>query len=248
MLQTNKAELRQITNAAIDAARRETSVKADSIFRSALDHLKVEVAANRNFAVVMSLKAGTDYTATGSIRRLEPQALVGVAARVFKLCEVFDPTLEFWSREMGDQRDSWTEQGFNIVLHWQDADDLVNRVSRLGDATLAVSLKSTIEQIDRAVTDKVRSILDQLKEKAMVQAKSGKDWAIVMSLREGADFTRPQGASSTAECKAEWLGPVAKAVWDACGDFKPELQFWSREEGDQRDSWTVEGYNIVIHW
>ena len=45
-----------------------------------------------------------------------------------------------------------------------------------------------------------------------------------------------------------WLGPVAKAVWDACANFNPTFDYWSRQEGDQRDSYSVEGINIVVHW
>lgn len=247
MLKTNKGELRQLTNAAIEAARRETSGKADTIFSNAIDHLAVEVAANRNYAVVMSLSKGTDYDAASvRNRRLEPTALTGVAARVFQRCQVFEPTLEYWSRVEGSQRDEYTVEGFNIVLHWKDGDDLIERVERLGDTTTATTLRAAIERIEKAVTDKVKAILEQLQNKAMVQAKAGKDWAIVMALKEGADFTRPAGSRS--DCKPEWLGPVAKAVWEACADYNPELQYWSRVEGSQRDEYTVEGYNIVIHW
>lgn len=55
-------------------------------------------------------------------------------------------------------------------------------------------------------------------------------------------------AGSTCTLKPEALGPVDRAVWDACEDFSPTLEYWSREEGDQRDSYTVSGFNIVIHW
>lgn len=247
MLKIQRQELREITTAAIDAARRETSDKANAIFRTALSHLKVELAAGRSYAVVMSLKSGDDYTAQRS-KTLKPENLLGIAARVYKMCEVFDPTLEYWSRVEGCQRDEYTVEGFNIVLHWTDADDLVARVGKLGDTAFARELQVSIEAAEAVIADKVKQILSGLQAKATVQAKAGKDWAIVMSLKAGTDFDKPAG-SREDQLKPEWLNPVAKAVYEACGDFNPTLEFWSREESDMRnESWTVTGFNLVIHW
>ncbi len=246
MLQVRKEELRRITDEAVSSARRETEDAANRIFRSALSHLKVELLAGRTYAVVMSLKSGVDYTARGG-KSCDANCLTGIAARVYQMCEVFAPTLEYWSREEGHQRDSYTVEGFNIVLHWTDTDDLIARVQRLGDSTLALQLRTAIEESEEAIADKVKQILAKLKETAAVQARAGKDWAIVMSIRNGIDFTAP-GNSRSGACKPEWLGPIARAVWDACRNFSPSLEYWSREEGHQRDSYTVEGFNIVIHW
>jgi hypothetical protein len=251
MLEITRQELRKMTDEAIAGARREVADAANRIFQSALSHLKVELLAGRNYAVVMSLKAGVDYTEATRGRTgksCNPPSLTGTGALVFKMCEVFSPTLEFWTREEGDQRDSYTVEGFNIVLHWTDAADLLNRVERLGDTTLAGQLRAAIKQVEDAIADKVKRILAKLKETAAIQARAGKGWAIVMSIRNGTDFTRPDGVHRADVCKPEWLGPIAKAVWDACADFAPALEYWSREEGDQRDSYTVDGFNIVIHW
>jgi hypothetical protein len=68
-----------------------------------------------------------------------------------------------------------------------------------------------------------------------------------MSLKAGVDFERPSSVP-LSQITPAWLGPVAKAVWEACANFKPTFEYWSRQEGDQRDSYTVEGINIVVHW
>ena len=69
-----------------------------------------------------------------------------------------------------------------------------------------------------------------------------------MSLKPGTDFETPAG-KSIRNIEVSWLGPVAKAVWDACQSFKPSFEYWSHQESDGRgDSWTVEGINIIIHW
>jgi hypothetical protein len=242
--------LRKITEAAIETAKRETGEKALGIFQRGLDHLKVEMLAGRTFAVVMSLKSGTDFDSSliRNKKSLEPSQLAGTAARVFKLCEPFSPTLEYWSKIEGCQRDSYTVEGFNIVVHWTNADDLIARINGMGDKTLADSLKLAIQQAQSAVIDKAGAILNQLKAKALTQAAAGQDWAIVMSIKEGVDYHHPTGIAKSRTCKPEWLGPVAKAVWDACQNYKPELQYWSKTEGDQRDSYEVYGFNIVIHW
>lgn len=251
MLKIQRQELREMTQAAIEAAVRETEDKAKAIFRTALGHLKAELAAGRSYAVVMSLKHGDDYVFPAGVRSTKsckPEYLAGVAARVYTMCSVFDPTLEYWSRVEGDQRDSWTAEGFNIVLHWTDADDLIARVGKLGDDSFARELRASIEAAEAVITDKVRQILTGLKAKATVQAKAGKDWAIVMSLKSGTDFTKPAGTGEEL-LRPEWLNPVAKAVYDACVDFNPTLEFWSRENSDMRnETWTETGFNLVIHW
>lgn len=251
MLKIQRQELRELTQAAIDAARRETVDKANAIFRTALAHLKAELAAGRSYAVVMSLKQGEDYVFPAGVRSTKsckPDYLTGVAARVYKMCEVFDPTLEYWSRVEGSQRDEYTVEGFNVVLHWTDADDLIARVGKLGDDSFARELRASIEAAEAVIADKVRQILAGLKAKATVQAKAGKDWAIVMSLKSGTDFTKPE-RSGEEVLKPEWLSPVAKAVFDACVDFNPTLEFWSREQSDMRnETWTETGFNLVIHW
>jgi len=244
----HKATLREMTNAAIKNAQRETDEKAKRIFDEALRLLKVEVEAGRSFATVMSLKAGNDFDAAAMRNHtIKPEDLQGVAARIYNQCKVFEPTLEYWTREEGCQRDSYTVEGFNLVIHWSDSDDLVRRVEQLGDSALTATIRRTIELVDKAVTDKAMTIIAQLDARATSQAKSGKDWAIVMALKNGVDFVRPAGASSKS-CKPEWLGPVAKAVWDACADLAPTLEYWSHDAGDWRDRWTEEGFNIVIHW
>jgi hypothetical protein len=43
-----------------------------------------------------------------------------------------------------------------------------------------------------------------------------------MSLKAGVDFEGPSRVP-ISQITPAWLGPVAKAVWDACADFNPTL-------------------------
>jgi outer membrane murein-binding lipoprotein Lpp len=248
MVQITPADLRRMTEEAISSATRELTAKTAQIFSAAMQHLKADVTAGRQFSVAMSLKAGDDYqTGTRSAKSLRPEQLTGVAALVYGKCRVFNPTLEYWSRVEGCQRDEYTVEGFNIVLHWSNVDDLLAKLEGLNDDTTARAIREGILAAQSAIADKAAGILGQLKEKATIQARSGKSWAIVMSVKSGTDFDCPAGARIT-QIQPEWLGPVARAVWDACASFAPTFEYWSREEGDQRDSYTVEGINIIVHW
>ena len=245
MLTFTVSDLQTITAEAITSAQRQLAERNEQLFRNAMQQLKTDVASGRQFSVAMSLKNGTDYEGKGKI--LRPEQLTGIAALVYAKCQVFDPTLEYWSRYEGDQRDGYTVEGFNIVLHWSNVDDLLAKLSTLNDDTTISAIRQSIEAAQSAIADKAASILSQLKDRATAQARSGKSWAIVMSLKAGVDFERPSHAP-LAQITAAWLGPVAKAVWEACAKFNPTFEYWSRQEGDQRDSYTVEGINIVVHW
>lgn len=247
MIAITPHDLRRLTEEAITSARRALLDKKAQIFLAAMQQLKVDVTAGRNFSVAMSLKIGVDYTGDSSIRALRPEQLTGVAALVYEACKVFSPTLEYWSRVEGCQRDEYTVDGFNIVLHWTTVDDLLARLGTLGDDTTAGAVREGIQAAQSAIADKAAVILGQFKEKATIQARAGKSWAIIMSLKSGVDFTCPNGSRLT-QIEPQWLGPVAKAVWDACQSFSPTFEYWSREEGHQRDSYTVEGINIIVHW
>ncbi|MDQ5935421.1 MAG: hypothetical protein QG574_2727 [Cyanobacteriota bacterium erpe_2018_sw_21hr_WHONDRS-SW48-000092_B_bin.40] len=245
MLTFTVSDLQTITAEAITSAQRQLAERNEQIFRNAMQQLKTDVASGRQFSVAMSLKNGTDYEGKGKI--LRPEQLTGIAALVYAKCQVFEPTLEYWSRYEGDQRDGYTVEGFNIVLHWSNVDDLLAKLSTLNDDTTISAIRQSIEAAQSAITDKAASILTQLKERATAQARSGKSWAIVMSLKAGVDFEKPSHVP-LPQITAAWLGPVAKVVWEACAKFNPTFEYWSRQEGDQRDSYTVEGINIVVHW
>lgn len=244
----SKSYLSEITRNAVSAAKQAADEKAKEIIRHAFEQIKIEVAAGRSHALAMSLRLGTDIEITNraSSGRIDASTLNGVAARVWHALTVFAPTLEYWSREEGDQRESYTIEGYNIILHWTDCEDLLARVQKLDEQTLRNELARIIAESQNAIEEKAVAILKQLKNRAYLQAKAGKDWAIVMSLTSGKDF-EPQGASAKS-LSPDALGPVAKAVWDSCAEFWPTLEYWSREEGDQRESYTAEGFNIVIHW
>lgn len=111
------SDLQAITAEAISSAQRQLAEKSEQISRSAMQQLTNDVKAGRRSSVAMSLKAGVDYE--GRINNLlRPAQLTGVAALVYAKCLVFKPTLEHWSRQEGVQRDSWTVEGINIVVHW----------------------------------------------------------------------------------------------------------------------------------
>ena len=249
-LSFSTGDLRAITARAVLAAQAQTDVSAMAIVKRALQQIKLEVAAGRTHALAMSLKLGSDIeiqsgkAAGKSVRQIDSSALSGIAARVWQSLFVFTPTLEYWSREEGDQRDSYTVEGFNIVLHWSDSTDLLSRVEKLNDRCLGAELARIISETQTAICDKAANILSQLEGRASLQAKAGKTWAIVMSLTSGTDYMPPQGRAKSISPNA--LGPGAKAVWDSCADFTPTLEYWSREEG-QFDSYIVDGFNIVIH-
>lgn len=238
--------LRTITAQAIGAAQVVMTDKRKQLFGDAMRQLTVDVSAGRSHSVALSLKSGVDYDANRG-KTLHPDSLTGAAALVYQDCQVFSPTLEYWSKVVGDQREPWTEEGFNIVLHWSDIDDLLSRLATFQDDDTAAKVRKAIQTAQSAVTEKAKDVLSQLNTRAMSQALAGKSWAIVMSLKAGTDFEAPSRAPIT-QITPEWLGPVAKAVWDACCDYKPTFEYWSRQEGDQREPYTVEGINIVVHW
>ncbi|MBL0185502.1 MAG: hypothetical protein IPP97_07225 [Candidatus Obscuribacter sp.] len=238
--------LRTITAQAIGAAQVVMTDKRKQLFGDAMRQLTVDVSAGRSHSVAMSLRPDFDYEA-GRGKCLHPDKLTGVAALVYQDCQVFSPTLEYWSKVVGDQREPWTEEGFNIVLHWSDIEDLLSRLATLQDDDTAAKVRKAIQTAQNAVTDKAKDVLGQLNTRAMSQALAGKSWAIAMSLKAGTDFEAPSRAPIT-QITPDWLGPVAKAVWDACCDYHPTFEYWSRQEGDQREPYTVEGINIVVHW
>ncbi len=251
-LSFSTGDLRAITARAVLAAQAQTEASAKAIVKRALQQIKIEVAAGRTYALAMSLRLGSDIeiqsgkAAGKSVRQIDSSALSGIAAVVWQSLSVFTPTLEYWSRDEGDQREQCLVDGFNIVLHWSDSTDLLARVKELNDRCLADELTQIIGETQTAVNDKAGHILAQLEGRASLQAKAGKTWALVMSLTSGTDYTAPQGRIKLLSPNA--LGPVAKVVWDSCAEFSPTLEYWSREEGDQRESYIVEGFNIVIHW
>lgn len=245
----DKQELRRLTGEAVKAALSTTAQKAHTIFSNAMDHLAVEMAAGRNYAVVMSLKSGDDYTLPiGAGKQIcRSEWLGGVAGRVFHMCAVFDPTLEYWSRTEGHQRDEYIVEGFNIVLHWKNPEDLLQRVKTLEDQTLVAKIQAAILKISQVIDDKARKILSELKTRATLQAQAGKDWTIVMSLRAGTDYEIPKGHKGNV-LEPDWLHAVPRAVWEACQDYAPTLEYWSRMVGSQRDEYEESGFNLIIHW
>lgn len=248
MVQITRESLRRITEEALASAQRELADKQGRIFASAMKQLAVDVTAGRNYSVAMSLKGGVDYESTATSRRtLGAKQLTGVAALLFARCQVFAPTLEYWSKVEGCQRDEYTVEGFNIVLHWSGVDDLLAKLSSLKEDSTVEAIRQGILAAQEAITTKAAGILAQLKDKATIQARAGKSWAIVMSLKAGADFEIPSGKQMTA-IQPDWLGPVARAVFDACQSFTPTFEYWSHVEGCQRDEYTVEGINIIVHW
>ncbi len=247
-----KQQLREVTGRAIAAAKQATAALTLSIRTAAFEKLRVEACAGRKYAVVMSLKEGHDYVA-GSVARnsqfLKPESLVGVAATIYKEFAGFKRTLQYWSRVEGSQRDECIVEGFNIVLEWTDADELIAAVEALGPGNNSAAIRQAIRQTEQAIAEKAKHILAQFEKTARLQAESGKNWAIVMSLKPGVDFTREVGSKLHAQAfDPAWLGPVAQAVYDACSEFETAFEFWSRVEGGQRDEYTVEGFNLIVRW
>ncbi len=241
-----KQDLLEMTASAVEAAKQASSEKCEAIIKHAFQQLKIEAAAGRRHAVVMSLEIGKDIAQPADGHGpFTAAALQGVAAKVWETLAVFEPTLEFWSKEEGQQRDPYTVQGYNIVLHWQNSDNLLTRAAKLSPA-LRETLEAVVRESNQKVQEAAAGVLSQLKQRAVAQAQAGKSWAIVMSLSPGKDFQMPPG-KKVSQATANDLGPVATAVWEACSDFAPTLEYWSREEG-QFDSYAVEGLNIVIHW
>lgn len=237
-----KEDLVKLTTSAVQAAEQATAEKCEAIIKHAFQQLKIEAAAGRRHAVVMSLEIGKGIAQPAAGNGPFTAAdLQGVAARVWETLSVFEPTLEYWSKE----GDPYTVQGYNIVLHWQNSDELLARAAKLSPA-LRENLEAVVREINQKVQESAASVLSLLKQRAVAQAQTGKSWAFVMSLSPGKDFQVPPG-KKVSQASAKDLGPVATAVWEACSDFAPTLEYWSLEE-DQFNSCTVEGLNMVIHW
>jgi hypothetical protein len=245
-------QLRALTEGAIQQATAATTEQVRKLLREAAEHIKVEVLAGRKHATLMSLRSGTDFDRFGYGKSIEPQQLKGVAALVWARVAGLKATLEYWSHTAYDMRnESWLEEGANIIVRWDSLTQACDHIRALGDADLASSLNNLVLAAQAEVSHKAQAILLQLSDRASLAAKAGKNFATVMSVRAGTDFTRPEGSSERKDvCSPEWLGAVARAVWDACEKFKPTLEYWSTTKSDWRgeDTWEESGFNIVVHW
>jgi hypothetical protein len=233
--------------------RKETDKPVVAIVEAALRELLKGAKTGRGSVTVMTLKAGTGYDPKSERDgKLEKEALIGIAARVFKRCEPFAPTLERYSTFHIDSRDGeeHREQGFNLVIHW--GQDMIARLDQLGIDALAAAVRDTVEEIEHAVATASKAILDKLEAEANAQAKANQDSAIAMVLKRDQDFHPPAAAPlDLKHCEVSWLGPVASAVWEACADLNPTLECWSMDGGVDRTgerNCPERGVNIVIHW
>lgn len=247
-----KQQLQKATQQAIAAAKQASATLAQKVFASALEKLRIEVCAGRKFAVVMSLTEGTDYT-TGSVARnsqvLNPANLIGTAASIYQQFAGFRRTLQYWSRMAGCFRDDYEIHGFNIVLEWTDADELIGQIEKLGPGNNAAAIRQAIRDIEQEVADKAKQIVAHFAKAAHAQANAEKRWAIMMSLSPGVDYIRPDGCTLRAEAfDPAWLGPVAQTVFDACEGFNTAFEFWSKMEGCGRDDYEIHGFNLVVRW
>lgn len=239
------ASLQALTRDAIAAATGNDD-KTNAVIERIRQQVRIEVLAGRTHAVAMGLKLDTDYR-KGYGSAVDASSLMGLAASVFQRCAPLKPTVDYWTRREGDGRESWTVEGCNIVLHWATPEEACQGISTMGDAHLAESILRTIREARADLECKAKAILAQLPERVRLQGLAGKNFGLVMSVKEGVDYTRPYG-SSRHVCQPEWLSPVAAAVWEACGAFRPTLEYWSRRGGVQWDETFEEGFDIVVHW
>lgn len=95
------------------------------------------------------------------------------------------------------------------------------------------------KEIDRL---KAKLIVRQIPSRAKTEARLGRSFALLMSLKES-DYVRPPESRADV-CKPEWLKGAAALVWAECERAKinPSIQYWYADEGLRG------GFNIVFHW
>jgi hypothetical protein len=245
-------QLRALTEGAIARATAATTDKVRKIVRDGAEHIKVEVLAGRKHATIMSLRKGTDFDNFGVGKTISAAQLTGLAALVWARVAGLKATLEYWSHNASSMyNETWLEEGANIVVHWKSLEEACDLIRGLGDSELATSLNQLVMAAQAEVSHKAQAILLQLNDRAALAAGAGKNFATVMSIKENVDFTSPSPCAERKDvCKPEWLGAVARAVWDACETYKPTLEYWAKTQSDWRgeDTWEESGFNIVVHW
>ena len=153
----------------------------------------------------MSLRSGDDYASdAGKGQVLRPDQLIGVAALLFGEFQTFAPTIEYWSKVESDYRETYTVSGFNIVLHWTDVNDLLAKLALVNQNDTARLIRNGIIAAQAEITRGASAILSQLGDRTSAQARDGKNWAIVMSLKAGTDFECPSGMT-IRQIQAGWL-------------------------------------------
>ena len=88
-----------------------------------------------------------------------------------------------------------------------------------------------------------KNILAQIPGRALIEAQSGRNFAIVMNVGYR-DIALSERYPNNV-MKPEWIiGETGKLVYSGCVDLKlnPTLEYW--HDGCGMES----GYNIVIHW
>lgn len=89
---------------------------------------------------------------------------------------------------------------------------------------------------------KADQILAQVPHRAETEARAGRNFAIVMSIKHS-DYARPRDNNDYNSCYPAWLTGAARIVFDRCNEagLWPTIEFWY---GVGVES----GFNIVIHW
>lgn len=86
-------------------------------------------------------------------------------------------------------------------------------------------------------------ILAQVPHRAKTEARAGRNFAIVMSIKHS-DYTQPHENYDYNSCYPVWLTGAARIVFDRCNEIglRPTIEFWHDGVGVES------GFNIVIHW
>ncbi len=90
---------------------------------------------------------------------------------------------------------------------------------------------------------KAELVISQISLRCKTEAVAGRNYAIVMSIRNHEDYQPPAG-ESWAKCEPTWLKGAGKIVYEYCEEsrLKPTIEFWYAETGGDY------GFNIVVHW
>ncbi len=95
-----------------------------------------------------------------------------------------------------------------------------------------------------AERNKAQEIIGHINERAEVEARAGRNHALIMGLGYR-DYNRPlHAAVGWNICDESWLIGTAKMVFEYCVQegLNPTLEFWHDGVGEKS------GFNIVIHW
>jgi hypothetical protein len=220
-------EIERLDKPTAEATIRELEKKFADYLISQIDQRRqLEAQVGRGHAIVMSLVLG-EIKPPGGIQvygLAQPEWLVGAARQVWDYC-VNGPDGK--GPDLKPTLEYWDDgvgkhSGFNIVAHFEPEKTPVG-------------------------SDMVSMVLQQIPERAQLEARLGRRHAVIMGI-PSTDIDTSHKDWSRDVLTPEMLKGAARDVFEHCKgengapDLKPTLEYWDDGKGG------AGGFNIVIHW